>query len=502
MKHSLSKRLFAITLCLVFGLLLLVYFTQSFLFERFYFYRKTSLLVKEISKIQTLYSYQNTDDYALYQVLDKFENDNNSKVAIFSLNGELMYLPNKIENKDNIAILTKFCDELINDKTLILDVIKSSKIKVTRFYNQGNEDQKIGIIAPMSLKSNNDSVIISVSSIQPIEEASKVIDEFYIYVFLGLAIIAGILSSIYSNLISKPLTNLNTVANKMSNMDFTVSCDVDREDEIGNLARTLNFLSKNLQNALTDLKQKNQKLEEDIEKERKLENMRKEFVDNVSHELKTPIGIIEGYAEGLKDGIVSGDDALAYLETIISESQKMNTLVKNMLELSKLESGTIKPKLESFNINRLISKILKNNHLKFEENHLKVNFNSSNPYSYVYADTFQMDQVITNIITNAIKYTPPHNLIDVSVNEENDKFKISIKNMGINIPESEINKLFDKFYRVDKSRQRTKDSTGLGLSIVKNILKLHNSEFNLKNIDNGVEFYFYLNKIVVNDDCD
>lgn len=96
MKHSLSKRLFAITLCLVFGLLLLVYFTQSFLFERFYFYRKTSLLVKEISKIQTLYSYQNTDDYALYQVLDKFENDNNSKVAIFALNGELMYLPNKI----------------------------------------------------------------------------------------------------------------------------------------------------------------------------------------------------------------------------------------------------------------------------------------------------------------------------------------------------------------------------------------------------------------------
>lgn len=113
-----------------------------------------------------------------------------------------------------------------------------------------------------------------------------------------------------------------------------------------------------------------------------------------------------------------------------------------------------------------------------------------------------MDQVITNIITNAIKYTPSHNLIDVSINEENDKFKISIKNMGVNIPESEINKIFDKFYRIDKSRQRTKDSTGLGLSIVKNILKLHNSEFNLKNIDNGVEFYFYLSKIVVNNDCD
>lgn len=502
MKHSLSKRLFRITLCLIFGLLLLIYFTQSFLFEKFYFYRKTSFLIKEISKIQTLYSYQNSNDYALYQALDKFENDNNSKVAIFSLNGDLMYLPNKIENKDTVTILTKFCDELINDKTLILDVINSSKIKVTRFYNQGNEKQKLGIIAPMSLKSNNDSVIISVSAIQPIEEASKIIDEFYIYVFLGLTILAWILSSIYSNLISTPLIKLNTVANKMSNMDFSVSCDIDREDEIGNLAHTLNFLSNNLQKALTDLKQKNQKLEEDIEKERKLENMRKEFVDNVSHELKTPIGIIEGYAEGLKDGIVSGDDAVAYLETIISESQKMNTLVKNMLDLSKLESGAIKPKFESFNMNRLISKILKNNHLKFKEGNLKVNFASSNEYSYVYADIFQMDQVITNIITNAIKYTPPGNLIDITLNEEHDKFKISVKNMGINIPKEEINKLFDKFYRLDKSRQRTKDSTGLGLSIVKNILQLHNSKFDIININNGVEFYFYLNKIVMDDESE
>ncbi|GAA0075746.1 HAMP domain-containing sensor histidine kinase [Clostridium sp. CTA-5] len=502
MKKSLSKRLFIITLGLMSGLMLLIYFTQSFLFQKFYFYRKTSFLVKEISKFQTLYSYQNNNDYALYQALGKFENDNNSKIAIFSLNGELMYLPSKFENEEDINILTGFCTELINNKSLILDVINSSKIKVTNFYNQNNSTQKIGIIAPMSLKSHNDSIIISVSSIQPIEEASKVIDEFYIYLFLGLTIIAIILSSIYSNLISKPLITLNSVANKMSNMNFNVSCDINSEDEIGNLARTLNFLSKNLQSALLDLQHKNQKLEEDIEKERKLENMRKEFIADVSHELKTPIGIIKGYAEGIKDGIVTGDDALNYLETIIGESQKMGTLVTNMLELSKLESGTVKPSPEAFNINRLINKILKNHSLNIEENNLTINFSSSNDYSYVYADTFQMEQVLTNLITNAIKYTPDGNSINISINEENDKFKISIQNMGINIPEEEIDKLFDKFYRIDKSRQRCENSTGLGLSIVKNILQLHNSKFSFRNIPNGVEFYFYLNKIISQDDYD
>jgi len=229
--------------------------------------------------------------------------------------------------------------------------------------------------------------------------------------------------------------------------------------------------------------------------------MRKEFTANVSHELKTPIGIIEGYAEGLKDGIVSGEDAKMYLETIIDESKKMSVLVTNMLELSKLESGTTKPNPEAFNINRLITKVLKKHKPDFDENKFNVNFNSSTPYSYVYADPFQMEQVFTNLITNAIKYTPPSNDININIQEELDKFKISVQNMGVSIPEEEISKLFDKFYRLDKSRERTqKNSTGIGLSIVKNILHLHNSEFNLQNIDGGVEFYFYLEKIVSPDD--
>ena len=505
MKHSLSKRLFRVTLSLIVGLMAITYFSQSFLFEKFYAYRKTSSLVSEVNKFQAIYSTHIYDLNGLNQALEKFENDNNAKIAVLSLSENRIYLPYKVQqdDKEGYDSLTAFFSELINNKILINNVISSSKTQVMNFYNQSSERKNIGVVASMSLLSKNDSVIICVSSIQPIEEASKVIDEFLIYLFLGLIMVSILLSSFYSDLISKPLVTLNSVANRMSNMDFTVTCETNREDEIGSLAKTLNFLSQNLQTALLDLQLKNKKLEDDIEKERQLETMRKEFTANVSHELKTPIGIIEGYAEGIKDGIVTGEDAKLYLETIIDESKKMSVLVSNMLELSKLESGTTKPTPEAFNINRLISKILKKHAPEFEEHKFKINFTSSNPYSYVYADTFQMEQVLTNLITNAIKYTPPGNEINVSIEEGLDKYKISIQNMGTNIPDDEINKLFDKFYRLDKSRERTqRNSTGLGLSIVKNILLLHNSQFNLRNIDGGVEFSFYLDKIVAPEEED
>lgn len=501
MKTSLSKRLFIITLSLIFGLMLIAYFAQAFFFESFYSYKKTQSLVKEINKFHDLYSLHIDNNADLYKALQKLENDNNAKVIVAS-NDKFIYISNNvIDNKDNLETFTAFGEELINDKDLINEAITYSQTKSKPFYNKSSGLKKIGVVSPMSLSSKNDSIIYCVSSIEPIKEASEVMREFFIYLFWGLITISIVLALIYSNLISKPLVTLTYVANKMSKMDFSVICQTNREDEIGSLANSLNILSKNLQNALLDLQKKNKKLENDIEKERQLDNMRKEFTDNVSHELKTPIGIIEGYAEGLKDGIVSGEDAQMYLETIIDESKKMSVLVTNMLELSKLESGTIKPNPEAININRLISKVLKKHKPDFEENKFNVNFNPSTPYSYVYADPFQMEQVFTNLITNAIKYTPPRNDININIEEGLDKFKISVQNMGITIPEDQIGKLFDKFYRLDKSRERTqKNSTGIGLSIVKNILLLHNSEFNLQNIDGGVEFYFYLEKIVSHED--
>lgn len=493
MKHNLSKKLFTITLGLLLGLMAATLIFQIFFFEGFYERKKKINLTKEITRFTSLYSNQiGVNNLNFINALQNFEADTNSKIGIFS---SATYLPLIVSGKtDDINTLSAIFWDILNNTDLIQGVLNTGKPKAVTFVNKSSGNKKIGVVAPMSLYSKNDSLIISVAPIQPIEEASGVISEFYGYIFIGFIFISVLLSSIYSNLISKPLVNMNKVARKMSKMDFDEKCIVNREDEIGSLASTLNFLSTNLAGALDDLKEKNKKLEEDIEKERNLELMRKDFVASVSHELKTPIGIIEGYAEGLKDGIVVGQDAVTYLETIIDESKKMGILVSNMLELSKLESGVLKPNPEVFNINRLIKKVVSKLKTDAEDHGLSMEYFANTEYSYVKADVFQMEQVLTNLITNAIKYTPKENNIFVSIDEVDNSYVISIRNTGVQIDSNEIDKLFNKFYRSDKARTRNTNSTGLGLSIVKNILELHNSEYSLCNVENSVEFKFSLSK--------
>ncbi|MBD7910161.1 MULTISPECIES: HAMP domain-containing sensor histidine kinase [Clostridium] len=496
MKHKLSHKLFFITLGLLVTLMATTLIFQIFFFQGFYERRKKNILTQEINKFKSIYSYNLDDDNVVSRAMKSFEENTNSKIAIFSSNGDIKYLADKYNNDSyDVNVLKAFYSYAVTDHDLLRKILSIDNTQIIYYDDKFSGDKKIGGVSAMSINSPNDSLIVSVTSIQPIKEASDAMSDFYIYIFIGFAVISIFLSSLYSNLISKPLIKINNVALKMSKMNFDEKCTVNREDEIGSLANTLNFLSTNLDGALKNLQEKNKKLKEDIEKERSLELMRKDFIASVSHELKTPIGIIEGYAEGIKDGIVSGEDSLIYLETIIDESKKMGVLVSNMLELSKLEAGVIKPKFETFNINRLINKVITKHSVNAEENGLKIVFNENTQYSYVSADSFQMEQVLTNVITNAIKYTPSDNYIVVSISEEKDLYKISVLNKGGYIDPKELDKLFNKFYRVDKARQRNTNSTGLGLSIVKNLLELHNLKYSLENTEDGVEFKYYIPKI-------
>lgn len=493
MKNSISKRISLITFGLISSVFLLTFLFQSMFFEEFYLFKKTESLILDVKRFQTMYSYQILNEKLLEDALITYEEKNNCRIAIFSLDGKLKYLTHYGSDVDDTKSLADFCSELLSDTELITDVLTTNKIKSTIFTNKYSNYKKIGVVAPMSLQSENDSLVISVSSVQPIMEASSVIRTFYLYLFIGFLILAVFLSRIYSRLISTPLINLNKVAKRMSLLDFDAKCDITSDDEIGNLAKTLNFLSSNLENSLQTLKEKNEQLERDIEKERNLENMRKDFVSSVSHDLRTPLGIISGYAEGLKDGIVSGKDAEAYLQTIIDESTKMNLLLTNMLEISKLESDTINLNLQSFNIVRLLQGMVKRFTLEFQNRGLYVEFNLPQ-YAYVEGDILTLEQVVQNLLSNTLKYTPRGNTIYISVEEIDSVYLISIENTGVNIPENELENIFAKFYRLDKSGDRTKNSYGLGLATVKRILTLHNSEFSISNTERGVLFKFTLKK--------
>lgn len=494
MKYNLSKRLFTITITVLLGLMALTLLFQVLFFQSFYEKKKQKDLIEEVTRFKNIYSFQLNDSTEIYNALSSFEVRTSSKIVIFDSNLELKYIANTYSKGGAEAVdaLNSYYNELIKDTDLINEVLSNHITKSTLFFDENDGTKKIGVISSISLSSDNDAIVIAAAPVRPIEEAASVISEFYIYIAVGYVFVAVILSLVYSNFISKPLVKIDKVAKKMSKMDFSETCDTSRNDEIGSLAGTLNFLSSNLDKSLSELRERNAKLELDIEKERNLEVMRKDFIASVSHELKTPIGIIEGYAEGIKDGIVDSQDATVYLETIIDESRKMGVLVSNMLELSKLESGVIKPKPEIFNINRLIKKVVNKHLMEANDSSLTLIFKENTEYSYVFADTFQMEQVLTNLITNALKYTPKDNDIIISISEAAPNYKISVFNSGATIDSSEIDKLFNKFYRVDKARSRNSNSSGLGLSIIKNILELHTFEYSFMNKDKGVDFSFYL----------
>ncbi|GFP76831.1 sensor histidine kinase [Clostridium fungisolvens] len=487
MKQSISKRIFVITFGLIIALMVAAALFQMFFFERFYTDKKTNLLVASVESFKDSYS-GTTNRNAIISGLNNLQYSASAQAGIYSSNGLPMF-----GSDQSLDVTSSIFNSLISPDN-ISDIFSSGKTLSQVYDDKKHNIKHIVVITPMSINTKNDSILITVYSFQSIKEASSIIGQFYKYIFIALIFIGLILSFIYSDLISKPLKRLNKVARKMSSMDFTEKCIADREDEIGDLAKTLNFLSENLSNALTDLRTKNQKLQADIEKERKLEKIRKDFIAGVSHELKTPIGIIEGYAEGLKDNIVDGEAKDIYLDIIIDESNKMNKLVMDMLELSRLESDSNKLQIDTFDIIALTNEILFKYSNNFAEKNLKINKSYSDEnIIMVIGDEFKIESVITNFITNAIKYTNENESINIFIGVDNTKALFSIENTGAFLQKDDLEKVWVQFYRVDKARSRSEGSSGLGLAIVKQMLTQHNSTFGVRNTANGVEFFFDLN---------
>lgn len=485
-KKSITKKLFIMTtvvfLIFVSGTLII----QSLFFETFYINKKKNILQSEIKKFKVNYNKINdTDEFISY--INDFEEKTSSKVVIFDSLGRLRFTSKSNSQKidaQKLNIINRIIYQWI-DNCITIDDIKNSSDVMTYITNK-NSDEIRNIICAIPNK-EKDEIIFAVSSLQPVNEAGMVIKEFYIYFYIGAVVLIIILSLIFSKTISNPLVRMNNTALKMANLDFSEKCRVESEDEIGNLAGTLNFLSENLDEALGSLRKANNKLEEDIIKERNIEKMRKSFVASVSHELKTPISLIEGYTEGLKDDIFEGEDRDYYLDVILDETRKMSNLVKDMLDLSQLESGNFKLIEEDFFIDELIKNVVKKFSTIIQEKDINVEVNLLNNIK-VNADWTRIEQVITNFLTNAIRHCKDS--VKINMRSKDEFIFIEVENNGDKIPEDEMIKIWDNFYKIDKSRNRSLGGTGIGLAIVKNIIMLHNGNLGVCNTECGVKFYF------------
>ena len=222
--------------------------------------------------------------------------------------------------------------------------------------------------------------------------------------------------------------------------------------------------------------------------------MRQEFLNNVSHELKTPIALVQGYAEGLKENISDDPESREfYCDVIMDEAAKMNKLVKNLLTLNQLESGRDEVTMERFDIVSLIRGVLQSMDIMIQQKEAKVNFEASDPV-YVWADEFKIEEVVTNYTSNALNHLNGEREIEIRVLPEDDRVRVTVFNTGTPIPEEDIPKLWNKFYKVDKARTREYGGSGIGLSIVKAIMESLHQQYGVQNYDNGVEFWFTLDR--------
>lgn len=350
-------------------------------------------------------------------------------------------------------------------------------------YEENNIKYKI-FISPMKDTTGETIYIFAMTSLQPVDEAVQMIQDYYAYVILFVLLLIVLVSFYYSKKIAKPLLQINETTNKMANLDFSETIPVTSKDEIGTLSDNINTLSNTLHSYINQLQQ-------DIEKEKQLETTRKEFISGVSHELKTPLSIMKSCISILEDGVASHKRDY-YFKAMAKEVDKMDMLIVDMLDLAKFESGTFKMEMDVFYIDQVIEHICEQLALEITNKQLHVHKQLS--HTKVVANQHRIEQVITNFITNAIRYTPENNRILISTMEENDRIKVCVENKGAHIAQEHLEKIWDRFYRGDMSRQRSKGGTGLGLAISKNILELHGVQYGVMNTMDGVLFYFYLNK--------
>jgi two-component system sensor histidine kinase VanS len=466
---------------------------NSFALENFYLYSKQRTLKAVYETINNYYKNLEPEN-DIEKELEKISIRNNFDILIKDNNGINIYTTNR--NFSNVM-------ESINDMINKFNVSSSKDIETNdKFSIKKQSDLKSGITYVMLTGRLENGYFLYIRiPVNSIQDSVRISNNF-LWLMAGFTIlIASIMVSIVSRKFTDPILELNNIARKMSNLDFSQKYEVtDVKDEINHLGKSINTMSDKLERTIRQLRNTNIELEKDIEEKSKLDEMRTSFISDVSHELKTPIALIQGYSEGLLENINADEESRKfYAEVIIDETNKMDRLVKQLLELMKLEYGKREFSNHEFNIVELEKEVIRKSKVMLEEKGIKVEFDEKQEINVI-ADDFYIEQVITNYLTNAIKNAKEINgekIIKISndINKENNKVCVKVFNTGENIKEEDLIRIWNRFYKADESRNREDGGSGIGLAFVKAIMNNYQNKYGVNNVENGVEFYFELRQV-------
>lgn len=341
---------------------------------------------------------------------------------------------------------------------------------------------------------DNGNLFLFRSPLEEIRESVKLANRFLGYVGIGSAILSALVILFVSRKVTEPIMELTRISERMNRLDFDAKYMGNSKTEVALLGQNINQLSQTLETTISELKNANNELKRDIEKKTKTDEMRKEFLANVSHELKTPIALIQGYAEGLKEGISEDPESKDfYCEVIMDEASKMNNMVKKLMTLNQLEFGNDTVNMERFDIAELVRNYLQSADLLCRQKDISVRMENW-VSTAVWADEYMVEEVFGNYFTNAMNHIAGSRVIDVKLTIKEAQVRVSVFNTGQPIPEESIPHIWEKFYKVDKARTREYGGSGVGLSIVKAMMEAMNQKYGVINYDNGVEFWFELDR--------
>lgn len=484
---SLTRQMIGVIVGLVAGTVVLCWFLNTVFLERYYVMNKVDslldgfLVIDEASDLGMLES----DSFDV-----DFENlcaNGNVTIMIISSNHRIV----RSSVSDSQRMLIELVELILGEYKSDVSVLSESDRYVIQRQTDVRLDSEYLILYGTL---SNGNLILMRTALESIHESVTISNRFLFYIGAVAIVISTLITVIVSGNLTNPLRELTDISKRMTELDFEARYvpKRNRRNEIDELGEHMNGLSMTLEKTISELKSANNQLLIDIEQKTQIDAMRREFLSNVSHELKTPLALVQGYAEGLKECI--NEDAESrdfYCEVIMDETDKMNRMVKKLLTLNQLESGGETVTMERFDLTELICCVLHSAEILLSQREIRVTECPTEPV-YVWADEFMVEEVVTNYLSNAIHYAEGEKEIAIRCCPKEGCVRVGVFNTGSPIPPGETDKIWTKFYKVDKARTREYEGSGIGLSIVKAVMESHHRECGVINHEDGVEFWFEL----------
>jgi signal transduction histidine kinase len=489
MKRSIKQEIAVMFIAVMAGIIAMCWIINNIFLEDFYIQNRKNAITNAYNRINEAASNGDISsgdfDVELRKACDMY----NINILVIDASSNTI----KSSTRDSDRLMRRLYDNFFNVNQDIDYLVENDRYYIATSVDSATSTEYLEMWGVL----DSGNMFLISSPLESIRDSVKISNRFLAYVGIVVAILSVFIIWIVSARITKPITELTKISEKMADLDFDTKYNSKSRDEIDLLGENINELSSALEKTISELKTANNELKRDIEKKEQTDEMRKEFLSNVSHELKTPLALIQGYAEGLKEGINDDDKESRdfYCEVIIDEAGKMNNMVKKLLDLNQLEFGYDVVTMERFDIVALISNFLTSAEILINQNGVNVKHDIIPPV-YVWADEFKTEEVVRNFFSNAINHVNGDKIIEIKyrlIEQENsNKVRVSVFNTGEPIPDESLPHIWEKFYKVDKARTREYGGSGVGLSIVKAIMESMNQEYGVINYTNGVEFWFEL----------